>query len=113
MIICTVNRIGEFDILSCEPGPQCGSSETRHYRYHVSIEGDSYNLDENGFVVDNLEIAKYFDDNYHKKAVKALSCEVMAAVAVHNFARMRNGLRRVKVTIWGSDKSFIEAEWKT
>lgn len=119
MIKITVNRMGEFTLANpVVEGAQCGSNEARDYRYHVSITGYKDHLSPEGFVVDNLEVARYFDDHYHRKTIEAISCELMACAAIDYFRGLiRKNYPSVKclgvhVRIWGSDKSFIEAQWE-
>lgn len=109
MTLLTVNRTGEFTIAGCTDGPQCGSMVSRNYKYHVAITGESGDLDREGFIIDNIEIDRYFMDRYEGKEISATSCENIALVALLHFQNITKGMR-VKVTISGSEHSFIEAE---
>lgn len=113
----SVNRLGEFTCRKATKGAQCGFTGARNYRYEVSIYGVDKHLTKEGFIIDNLEIEKYFKRKYHGKTMKAQSCELMAAGTVKYFrSYIQKNTPQVKclgvrVRIWGSDKSFIEANW--
>lgn len=108
----TVNRTGEFNIAGCDDGPQCGSTISRHYRYLISLTGDENNLDSEGFVLDNALCDSYFREKYEGQNIEAISCENMAIAAIGHFRKVKKSLVRIKVTIWGSDKSYIEGLWE-
>lgn len=96
---------------------QCGQEGTQHYNYKVSISGDSEHLDSQGFLIDNMVIKQYFEQTYEIKQSQCKSCEDMACRAIEwiqKFCKENGveGITRIYVELWGSEKSFIQAEWK-
>lgn len=86
------------------------------YKYKVSVTGAARYLDAQGFLMDNLILRDHFVNSYESGKKKADSCERMACSvirAVRKYCRDNNvpHVSRIYVEIWGSDTSFIVAEW--
>lgn len=109
-VVLTVNRCGEFNIISSSPRNQCGSENTTSYEYEVAISAHADCLDKDGFVIDSLEIDAYFQKHYDERKIRAESCEKMATKAVEFFNKLKN-VSLVRVKIRGTDVSYIEAVW--
>lgn len=109
-VVLTVNRCGEFNIISSSPGNQCGSENTTSYKYEVAISAHADNLDSDGFVIDSLEIDDYFQKYYDERKIRAESCEKIATKAVEFFSKFKN-VSFIRVKIKGRDVSHIDAVW--
>lgn len=91
------------------------------YKYEVSIKATNRQfIEPNMFVIDNHELDKYFVEKYTKGGAECPSCEVMVCDAVNYFYELFMGenapyrfvdVKKIKVTLRGSDYSFIEGEW--
>lgn len=122
-ILLTINREGAFkaDTIKSAHVSQCGRVAKEEYQYKVSITATNKKLMQPfGFVVDNALVHDYFIETYEKGRAKCLSCELMSCAALEHFRSLFVGklapckgveLVSIKVTIRGSDHSFIEGEW--
>lgn len=117
LVDLTINRMGEFYVTDVsEYSSQCGAVGVRKYRYKVSLTGTNEKLDSNGFLLDNMVLKEYFEEKYQNKQMKCESCENMTLQAI-DFIRKHceelgiDTIKRVYVQLWGSEQSFIEAEW--
>lgn len=88
------------------------------YNYECIIEADHSELDSNGFLIDQLEVNKYFEVKY-KTRKKAQSCERIAIEAVKEIADLlyANGHRkvnRIAVTVapTGVELASMTCEWE-
>jgi hypothetical protein len=121
-MLIKINRKGKFEITKTQYTPtQCGAEGVNEYLYHVIIESSDKELDQYGFVYDNMVIKKYFDDTYGRDKTPALSCEEMCVAAVQHFYKQFRGpqathsfidLKRIFVEIHGANVSYISAEWQ-
>lgn len=112
----TINKEGQYTTFS-ESDTQCGKTGEHSYRYFVSITATNKNLTEEGFVMDNKLIDDYFQQKYTKNKKICLSCEIMAMEAIESFKNLlaqltKADVKRIYVRIYGTQTSFIEAEWK-
>jgi len=126
----TMNRRGNFRCNWSSADNKCGTGTelTPAYAYHCHIETADI-LDQHGFIIDQLEIDKYFQTKYYGnqpawKTTPAQSCEKIALNAVNDIKRMienhmlsNHGMSviyRIAVTISLSDQSSpaqMTAEW--
>lgn len=114
----TVNKLGEFLVPDSRQNAdnQCGKKGNHTYKYKVSITGVLEDLNKKGFLLDNKVIEDYFIETYMKEKKVTNSCELMACAAIEfiqGYCKEHKigSLKRCYVQIWGSDSSFIEAEW--
>lgn len=106
-----LERSGEFSVrYSKTNAHQCGPSlETDVLTYVVRLTMTDESLDENGFVIDNFEIAKFFHDSYHEVKVFQ-SCELIALGALKHWkSRLGDKLLAMEVTIAGMPQARITA----
>lgn len=112
-MILTLQRQGEFRVGQCgDDTTQCGMRGTRTLHYDVSIRSTERQLNENGFIVDQLEIQRYFDTRY-QVVPRFLSCEEIACEATKGLRKLV-GPRRcnsIKVTIAPGPNAGLTAEW--
>lgn len=92
---------------------QCGNVGTNVLGFDVVIEADGDDLNPSGYIIDNLEIPRYFDTTY--SAVKDfVSCETIAKRAVRDLHTLcvAEGARPslVRVGVSGIEHSMISAE---
>lgn len=115
-----VNREGQYTVKNVENfQSQCGHVGQREYKYFVTVEANNKKLNNDGFIIDNDYIDKYFKTKYHKKEMPWESCEVMVCKALDYFVTAfkrepelkKIDLQRVYVRVHGSSFSFIEGEW--
>jgi len=90
---------------------QCGSVGERRIRYHVAIVGNPSNLNPKGFVLDNNEVQRYFDEKYSKVEGDLPSCELMAMEACEDLASRSGCPVRVEVTVGGNPEAGLTAFW--
>lgn len=120
-----INREGSFIVTSEQEHPQqCGKIGQQNYRYFVTIEATNSKLTKEGYVMENLWVDQYFQSEYGSATgiVQSVdSCESMAQKAIKHFhAKFYSkgapckgiNVIRILVRIYGTDVSFIEAEWK-
>lgn len=95
-----IERTGKFKVrFSGDNSTQCGirgKTETLHYI--VRIDGDPRHLTREGFIIDNMEIHRYFVEKY--AAIGDFkSCEHIAMTACDDLRAMfgRGNLRNVRV----------------
>lgn len=126
MILLSVNRQGNFSVgaLNHEDKFQCGvSGYTRAYKFIVRISASDKRLIEpSGFVIDNHDINKYFQDTYSNKPFDCISCEEIASKAIVHFhwvcLKNKVDVREIEVTIhpweYGNKlpEAFIRGLWK-
>lgn len=115
-----INREGEFKVRLGMFEGQCGRQGQTDYKFFVSIQATNRHLTKEGFVMENMWVADYFEDTYSKdEELIVPSCEEMAQRAVDHFREVfatnpeLKGveLERILVRIYGTKVSFIEAEW--
>lgn len=109
----TLQRQGTFSVGECgDDTTQCGMRGTRRLNYHVSITSTEKQLDEHGFIIDNNEVQRYFDEKFYRLD-RFLSCEAIACQATQDL-RTLVGRRRctsVTVTIAPGEHAGLTAEW--
>lgn len=114
----SMKRSGSFRANWIDTHNVCGVNPTTRpvYNYNCELETTD-KLDENGFIMDNLLVDKYFQANYASwLPVLPLSCELIAKRAVENLVRMledhdQNPIR-VAVTVGGSTEAMLTCEWQ-
>lgn len=113
-----IQRVGRFRVNFKGPNTnQCGQKNvTRELRYKVEITGDDTVLDQQGFIIDNNDIDRYFQEKYGvEDGFEFQSCENIAQEACKAFrGRLghRRGLKKICVTVSGSDVASLSATWK-
>jgi len=112
-MILRMRREGEFVANWSDVHTGCGTPKLgpNVYRYVCEIESTRESLDENGFILDNMEVDAYFQSVYSAR-VPAKSCERIAINAVEHIRRMLRDPLRVAVTIYGSPQAGLTAEWQ-
>lgn len=126
MEICrTGNFIGKGII---QKDGKCGPIGDVRFKYEVTIHGyDNHLIPSYDFIIDALEIDKYFSDTYTKKKSKhAISCENMSLAAVSYFhdlfknnptkdtlAKYPNpSIYAIECKIWGAKDRYVSSLWE-
>lgn len=114
----SMKRSGSFRANWIDTQNVCGVNPTTrpNYNYHCELETTD-KLDDNGFIMDNLLVDKYFQSKYASYwPVMPLSCELIAKRAVENLVRMLEDHGqtpiRVAVTVGGSTEAMLTCEWQ-
>lgn len=95
----TLRREGQFQVEATEDrDTQCGIMGTSRFDYRVEVTCRETALDENGFIVDQLEIHKAMQEKY-RMMFRLPSCEELAIHAAKMIASMCREIERVSVTI--------------
>lgn len=111
-----MKRSGTFQAYWTSTQNVCGTDPSLRpvYTFICEIETPTQ-LDVQGFILDNMLIAKYFTDTYAMKPVEPASCEKIAMRAVNDIVGMiaEHGISpyRVAVTIGGSALAELTYEW--
>lgn len=110
----TLTRKGSFTVGEChDDTTQCGMRGSRNLHYSVAITSTERQLDSQGFIIDNNEIQRYFDEQYRKVA-RFLSCEEIACAACEGLKKLVGSrrCRSIAVTIapYGTPAG-LTAEW--
>ena len=95
----TIHREGEFTIVRLPESP-CGREQAGMripIRYSANISIDKDDLDDRGFIIDQIDIAKYFD----RITESGLSCEQLAMKAATDLADLVRGPKRKRI-LWVS-----------
>jgi hypothetical protein len=107
-----LTRSGAFHPLPQRDWSQCGQRGIRELLYRVVITARSDQLNERGFIIDNMRVAKYWDTRYQTVA-ELPSCERIALAACEDIARMvRAGgaePQSVTVHVGASRQAFVTA----
>jgi hypothetical protein len=80
-----------------------------------TVEDES--LDEEGFILDNALLQKYWDEAYTKATPTGLSCERMAHKAAQHFYKLirEKGILKqcvqISVKIWGLPTAAVSFTW--
>lgn len=110
-----MERDGQFLAKWTNEATKCGPASAQPIYQYKCVLVCAPSLDENGFIIDNLQIHDYFVKTYGK-ALPAVSCERMAAHAVKTIKRMcqKDGLaiEQVSVSISGMPGAWLTAEWR-
>lgn len=106
-------REGEFVAVWDDRDTGCGAPKVgpNVYRYVCEIDTDESNLDDRGFIIDNNDVHEYFEKRYRVPR-QAKSCELMAMEAVKKLRGLMPNAQRIAVTIYGSAKAGLTAEWR-
>jgi len=129
-----MKRVGKFECSWRNAENKCGVGEDLNpwYSYQCYIEADSRILDAHGFIIDQLDVDKYFQDKY-KFARNALgypsfqpaakSCEQIALASVRDIKQMvENHMHktlgwsklyciRVTIGVLFNETATLTAEW--
>lgn len=119
----SLNREGSFHV-NCvgDDSTQCGiRGSTRTLFYKVFIRGREDCLTPEGFIIDNNDVQKYFEETYQHCDVETFpSCETMACRAVRSFHGMFGQgqlanvkVNHIRVSISGNPQAVNPtAEWQ-
>lgn len=109
-------REGEFLANWTTMATKCGPLTAQPIYKYVCDITTAPQLDENGFILDNLEIHNYFVKTYSKQ-LPAVSCERMAAHAVKTIrlmaTRIQLPLISVSVSISGMPGAWLTATYNS
>jgi hypothetical protein len=114
-----IERHGDFAVtFKGSNASQCGALGTQILRYVVRITGSEDHLTDQGFIIDNNDIHRYFVNTY-KDVQDFESCERIATKACRDFKAMFGvgplsnvHVSEIAVTVGGSPQAGITATWK-
>lgn len=107
---------GDFTVMLAPHTPHCGPDQADfpipgHFRYEVDVEYDPKALDENGFLLDNLEFKNYFNSLALYGPI-SMSCEKLCESAEEAFCQRLGDRRKhchgIKVRLWAMPGVSIE-----
>lgn len=108
----TLTRRGEINVLFAhDDSTQCGLKGTRKLFYRVEITCPDTELDDNGFMVDQLEVNAAITARYAHMD-KFVSCERLAIDCSRMVAKMVKNALKVKVTIGATKLAFMTCVWE-
>ena len=122
----TLRRSGTFKANWRTGDGVCGHGEPgkQEYNYICELVSDSTFLDQNGFIIDQLEVNQVFQTTFYPKASDPLSCEEMALMFVNlihylatSHVRSVDAVSRVTVGVGAipppgvRGEALISAEW--
>jgi len=106
----TLTRRGSFQIFVAKNDQhQCGLRGTRKLYYRVEVTCPDTELDEQGFMVDQLEVNRAIKLRY-LKVDKFLSCELLAVDIARMVSKMVKNPLRVVAMCGMSEKAYMTAE---
>lgn len=112
-----MKRSGSFQANWLSNENVCGVDPSKRPVYTFECEMETTNqLDEQGFIVDNNEVVRYFTDKYSgPEPVASKSCERIARAAVAHFLRMLDDHGqtplRVAVSVSAMSQATLTCEW--
>jgi hypothetical protein len=108
----TLTRRARFAVLSCtgSTDTQCGNVGTRDFTYTVEITCHPSRLDLRGFIIDSLEVKRYFEETFGMLH-DFPSCETMAMRAARDLGNRADADRCV-VTIGTDALAGLTAVWE-
>lgn len=111
----TVYRTGTFTVAAPEVEGKCGVFGKTEFRYDVWFTAGQDDLDDQGFIIDNAVLHRYFLKKYGIAEVCGafVSCEIMVLDAIKDF-RMRWPMARAIIArVWGKEEvTYVEAHWR-
>lgn len=110
-LILTLERSGQFSVRYTEDNTnQCGPTRlTDILTYRVKLTMSADTLDENGFVVDNMFVDRYFKETYRLVPVFE-SCEKIAIRTCRDMRKaLGSRLLGVEVSIAGMKEAVLTA----
>lgn len=106
-----LTRRGSFTVEQAkDTATQCGLEGTQKLFYRVEITCTPDALDENGFLIDQLEIHKYMTER-HRTMDKFPSCERLSLQCLEEIRAMCSGVLEMEVTVGMNEKAFMTAHW--
>jgi hypothetical protein len=106
----TLTRRGSFRIRHVgNDATQCGLRGTRKLFFRVEVTCDESALDENGFIVDQLEILRLMRER-HAVMQTMPSCERLALDCCREIEKLCKGVKKIRVSIGAGKFAFITAE---
>lgn len=111
-----MRREGQFLAKWSREETKCGPAEAQPiYQYACDIVA-APELNDSGFIIDNLEVHRYFLNTYGTRPLPAISCERMAAHGVKSIKRMCETegvtLISISVSVSGMTGAWLTAEWR-
>lgn len=113
-MIITIKRKGSFPVgWTHSHDHQCGQKGTSILHFKVEIQAKHIDLNPNGWIIDNNDIVRYFEEKY-KHVKDFLSCEHISMQACRDLYQIiRDGgarARHIAVSTTGISGSWITAE---
>lgn len=108
----TVYRTGTFSVAAPEAEGKCGVFGKTEFRYDVWFTATAEDLDARGFIIDNADLHRYFQELYGPGQMPFVSCEKMGLRAISDYRRHWPTARAITVRIWGKeDITYVESRW--
>lgn len=110
----TVYRTGHFDVALPEVEGKCGVFGKSKFRYDAWFTAGAGDLDARGFIVDNADLNRYFQQTYGVgSAASFTSCELMGLKAIADFRAAWPMARKIVVRVWGMEEiTYVETQWE-
>lgn len=108
----TLTRRGSFIVEEADRrDTQCGVKGTQKFFYKVELTCTPEALDENGFLIDQLEIKNYMVER-HRQMDEFPSCERLALRCLDEIRPMCKGVMAMRVTVGAGPEAYMTAEWR-
>ena len=109
----SLRRHARFTVHSCSGSRdnQCGAANTTDFTYTVVITTDPV-VDEHGFIIDSLDVKRYFEEAFGNIQSDLPSCERMCMQAATDLAALvGRPCQRVEVQIGTDALAGLSAVW--
>lgn len=109
----SLRRHARFTVHSCSGSRdnQCGAANTTDFTYTVVITTDPV-VDEHGFIIDSLDVKRYFEEAFGNIQGDLPSCERMCMQAATDLAALvGHTCRKVEVQIGTDALAGLSAVW--